>query len=174
MKRAMWERAERLTPETAVRSYNSGIMEIGQRICTRGTPACLICPVSAWCRARSLGNPEEFPIKKSTSRVVPLDEHVLLHTRDDRVFLCPEAGSRRNGLWRLPEIPPEDAAGLPIRLKLVYGITRFRVTLHVYAPKGDSPPPSGSAGRWFDRSDSASLPPLGAPYRRALEDLALL
>jgi A/G-specific adenine glycosylase len=42
-------------------SFNQAIMEIGQTVCLPRAPQCQACPVRRWCRARSLGDPLDFP-----------------------------------------------------------------------------------------------------------------
>ena len=42
--------------------------------------------------------------KKPRQKTVPVEEHVLLCVRDDSILLEQESGTRRKGLWKLPEI----------------------------------------------------------------------
>jgi hypothetical protein len=56
-------------------------------------------------------------------------------------------------------------------LRFEYTITRYRVTLIVHeAPAGWQPDENAPRpGAWFHRDAPGDLPPLGSPYRRALE-----
>lgn len=167
--RLAWERAETLTPLEDPRRYNSAIMELGQRICTRNSPDCPACPVSSWCRARGEGRETDFPVKKGGKVVTSHEERVVLLMREGEVLLCPESGSRRQGLWRLPEISAEASADLEEVLRFDYAITRYRVTLRVFLPlAGASLPQMEGETRWFSLSREADLPPLGSPYRKAI------
>ncbi len=167
--RLAWERAEALTPSREPRVYNSAVMELGQRICTRRSPDCHACPVASSCRARQLGGVEDFPVKKIRPGVTAREEHVVLAVRRGRVLLCPESGTRRKGLWRLPEMSGEASADLEEMLRFDYAITRYRVTLRVFpAPAGGVRESDWPEARWFRLSDEEDLPPLGSPYRKAL------
>lgn len=173
--RYFWELAEDLTPGDNPRIYNSAIMELGQRICLRSSPGCGICPVRPWCRALADGTVESIPRKRKRAETVQREERVLLLLREGRIFLCPENGSRRKGLWRLPEIPEAAAVDLVEVLRFDYPITRYRVTLRVFT--GEDGPRSEEReigeGAWFDLSEGDKMPPLGAPYRKVLRMMPL-
>ncbi len=168
--RILWAWAEALVPESEARLYNSGLMELGQRICRPATPECPVCPVRRSCAAARRGEVERFPLKRKRPAAVAREERALLAEKGGRVYLRPETGSRRRGLWRLPEIDAEFAADLRELFRFDYPITRYRVTLKVYeAPAHWSPPESDAGeGAWFEMADGATGPPLGAPYRKAL------
>lgn len=175
--RLAWERAEVLTPDLEPRVYNSAVMELGQRICTRTTPDCPACPVASHCRAQQEGRETDFPVKKGGKAVTRQEERVILAIREGSVLLSPESGSRRKGLWRLPEVSEEASADLEEVLRFDYAITRYRVSLRVFLP---APGITGAAvagaggseeegeARWFALSPDSEMPPLGSPYRKAL------
>lgn len=167
--RLAWERAEAFTPEREVRLYNSAIMELGQRICTRPSPSCGICPVSRWCLAHSQGKEASYPVKKGGKGITNCEERVLLAVREGEVWLCPESGTRRRGLWRLPELSEEDGSDLEEIFRFDYAITRYRVTLKVFLSRsGGDPLPGEAEGRWFPIGQEEMMPPLGSPYRKVL------
>jgi len=146
-------------------------MELGQRICRPTQPDCPSCPVKGLCLAHLQALTNVLPQKTKAAAVTKRIERVILAEQQGRIYLCLESGSRRRGLWRLPEISGETAADLPELLRFDYTITRYRVTLLVHeAPavwRPDAAP--GSDGDWFSPKSPAGLPPLGAPYRRALD-----
>lgn len=167
--RLAWERAEALTPADSPRAYNSAIMELGQRICTRTSPDCPACPVASRCSAHEERRETDFPVKKGGKVVTALEERVILVIKEGKVLLCPESGSRRKGLWRLPEISVEASADLEEVLRFDYAITRYRVTIRVFLPAGGAEGAEiDPEARWFILSREAELPPLGSPYRKAL------
>lgn len=101
---ALWEQAEKFTPEENVRQYNQAMMDIGAMICTRSRPACADCPVNEDCIARLEARQHELPGKKPKSErpqrevIMPVlffNGAVLLEKR-------PPAGIW-GGLWSLPE-----------------------------------------------------------------------
>lgn len=167
----MWNWAETLTPLENVREYNSGIMELGQKICSARNPGCGRCPVSKWCLAHR-DDPHLFPVKNRAKKATDLVERVVFRTNfaSDKIWLVPESGSRRSGLWKLPEITEGEASAAAEILQIKYAITRYRVTLIVYqSAKNTSPPRKEPNGQWFPRNDPKELPPMGSPYSRALD-----
>ena len=60
----LWAWADALLCRTEPRLYNSALMELGQRICTPRSPACLICPVQSCCASAgpaAAGRPNKSP-----------------------------------------------------------------------------------------------------------------
>jgi len=179
----IWALAERLTPESGVRDYNSGIMEIGQTLCLKSNPSCGACPVSELCSARKNGWIDEIPRKTKNTRITDTVEHVALILQDrskagsapvfdpGRVWLTPESGGRRQGLWKLPALAPQRAEDDEEVLRFRYAITRYRVDLRVhYVPEHSRSASelTSSEGAWFALVEPGSWPPLGAPYKKAL------
>ena len=96
----------------------------------------------------------------------------MLCVRDDSILLEQESGTRRKGMWKLPEISQTNKSskkstfGEPL-LTMKYSITKYRVTLNVYQRE------TGQLNKdcqWFGLAELNALT-LGAPYRRALEKL---
>lgn len=129
----LWAWAEELLDHEYPRIYNSALMELGQTHCRTGQPDCLECPVSKFCRTRE---PEELPKKGKRVKVTAVDEHVVFAERDGQVLLKKLEGGRRSGMWRLPERPAEEVDKWALLHQRKYGITRYRVTLHVHGDEG--------------------------------------
>ena len=169
-KKKLWSRAAELVPPTEARTFNSALMELGQTHCAIRQPSCLQCPVNTFCATR---DPTSLPRKASRRQVVPVDEHVLfVRKRDGSVLLAQETGSRRRGLWKLPERPHDRVADLPLLETRTYGITHHRVTLHIYR----CPPrqiPAGPAENAEAFHPPHALPdlPMPSPFRKALDSL---
>ena len=51
MKKHLWAVSEALVPQRQVFDFNQALMDFGATLCTARKPACLICPMSAGCRA---------------------------------------------------------------------------------------------------------------------------
>ncbi|NOY00150.1 MAG: A/G-specific adenine glycosylase [Verrucomicrobia bacterium] len=167
----LWELARQLMPKrknAKSREYNSALMELGQRICKRASPLCGKCPVAHYCATR---DPVNLPVKKQRAKTELIEEHVMFCVRKNAVLLEQEQGSRRKGLWKLPELQKKNSGekqthtDKPI-LTLKYSITKYRVTMKVYQARASK----ASKGRWvtFEELDDLTL---GAPYRRALGKL---
>ena len=167
----LWATAARMTPGERVRSYNSAIMELGQQVCTKGVPDCGECPVAIWCLSKGSEGLGALPLKKAKVAITKKSESVIILTHEGRVFLERESGRRRNGLWKLPEIPSSETEDLEELMSFDYAITRFKVTLKVFelpsAIRGKFA--ADREGKWYNFNDEASLPPLGSPYRKAIQ-----
>ena len=160
--------AEALTPEEDIISYNSGIMELGQQICRKGTPNCAICPVSNFCGVKDTALAADLPRKKKAPKITRKTENVALFVENGKIWLCEESGSRRNGLWKLPPISAGSSDFVEID-EITYAITRYQIKMTVHCPqktKSISEILKNSPGEWF--SLDSELPPLGAPYLRAI------
>lgn len=161
----LWEWAEALVPPEGGRVFNSSMMELGQQVCTPRAPACGDCPVATFCQAE---DPQTLPRKKAKTGTVYRDEFALYAVSDGHLLLHQEGGKRRRGLWKLPERPPAAVRGLPLVTRLKYGITHFRVTLHVHR-SGDARAAAGE--EWHPMGALADLP-MASPYRRALDAIS--
>ena len=162
----LWEWAAALIPDKRARAYNAALMELGQRLCTQAAPACLDCPVAAFCQTRT---PQALPNKTPRRATVFQDEHVLFHVRNGKLRVTQEDGSRRRGLWKLPACDPQVQAGLTLLYKAKYSITHHRVTLHVYQPVASVEEEDGDAS-WYDLKTVSALA-MASPYRKAVETI---
>jgi len=164
----IWAWAEELVPARDARAYNSGLMELGQRICLPAQPQCEECPVARWCQS---SEPEQLPMKKARPRLTDREEHVVFQHRGGRVLLEKEAGSRRTGFWKLPTAGNSDAwIDWPVLFESRYTITRYRVQLVVHDPPANWEASEGSESRWISRAELKERP-MATPHRKALERL---
>jgi A/G-specific adenine glycosylase len=168
--RQLWTWAAELVPMHDPRSFNSALMELGQTTCSARKPACTHCPVRSFCQTRQ---PESLPVKKPKRATVAVTEHVLLCQEESgALLLAQESGSRRKGLWKLPERDLGQVADLPLLATRKYTITHHRVTLLIHAcePHQVPPAPAGSTEAFHPLARLPGLP-MPSPFRRALEAL---
>jgi A/G-specific adenine glycosylase len=166
-KAQLWAWAREKVPAQHARAYNSGLMELGQRLCTPRQPQCEICPVQRHCA--SVGkNPERLPLKQKRAQTVFSTEHVLWCQIGPNVLLCQESGKRRQGLWKLPERPEAWFTEhlCPLIHRSNYTITHHRVKLLAYQIK--KAPALLPGESWQPLSSLKSLP-MPSPYRRAIQ-----
>lgn len=168
-KSQIWQWAEQLVPQRQARQYNSGLMELGQRICTARKPACDVCPVAKHC-AGCTQEPEMLPVKLPKRATVHLTEHVAWCVRKGKILLHQEQGARRHGLWKLPE---RDEAHFtrtlaPLLHESSYTITHHRVRLLVYEAVDLN---LEENEHWQPVSQLATLP-MPSPYRRVADALS--
>ena len=101
----LWEAAGRLVPPVGAGTFNQAFMELGALVCTPRAPLCLVCPVSAECRARALGLQDRAPV--TTPRPPPLAsaEASALVFREGRVLIVERgAGGLWAGFWEFPTV----------------------------------------------------------------------
>ena len=158
----IWAWANDLVPSSGARTWNSALMELGQTLCKSRVVYCEECPLSSCCQS---SQPLDLPIKKSKPQITSIDEHVILAVSKSKVLLEQEQGRRRHGMWKLPSRNENELEGSKLLSKQKYGITRYKVTMHIYK--------SGNAcsrenEKWFKINSLESLP-MPSPYRRALE-----
>ncbi|MDF1656980.1 MAG: A/G-specific adenine glycosylase [Verrucomicrobiales bacterium] len=168
--RFFWKSAEAMTPDSKVREYNSAIMELGQRVCIRSSPKCGECPVNGHCVALREGTVDTIPMKKKRAKTVLREEFVGIGVKNGRIFLTTEEGSRRLGLWRLPELTADQADDLAELFRFDYAITKYKVCLRCFvlspALIGDLDAPG--QGDWYSLQALDSLPPMGSPYLKVI------
>lgn len=164
----LWQWAEDLIPQQQARSYNSALMELGQSYCSNKSPNCKGCPVKIFCLC---SDPAALPIKKSAAKITRVDEFALFSIDSHgRILLQQQAeGKRRAGMWSLPRREHRETADLALSLKSTYSITRYHVTLRVYASHADNTQQQDRE-QWHGIDDLEHLP-IPSPDRRALESL---
>jgi A/G-specific adenine glycosylase len=101
----LWELADRLTPATRTDDYNQAMMDMGATLCTRSSPACTRCPVSADCQGFLLGRPKDFPGKKVKKTIPVRSTFMLIPVWQDKalVYKRPPTGIW-GGLWGFYQI----------------------------------------------------------------------
>lgn len=174
--RFFWEAAEVMTPDRQVREYNSAIMELGQRVCVRASPQCGECPVSSYCVAHRTGTTGIIPAKRKRAKTLLREELVGIGVKSGRILLAPEEGSRRLGLWRLPELTPTQIADLAEVFRFDYAITKYKVSLRTFilTPALIAELDGMEKGAWYALEGADSLPPMGSPYLKAIRKYQIL
>lgn len=180
----LWELAESLLPETDIRAYTQGLMDLGATVCKRGRPRCECCPFADDCMANRQGRQRELPAarpkksmpEKSTAMLVLLNAgEVLLEKR-------PNSGIW-GGLWSLPEFSEQDdpvqtASRLGYQAVLTgelpafnHTFTHFRLFIQPWQLQVKRSHTASEPGRiWLSLDDleGAALP---TPVRRILAGL---
>jgi A/G-specific adenine glycosylase len=100
----LWALSEQITPPRQAAQFTQAIMDLGATLCTRHQPRCERCPVAHGCRARALGQVNDFPTSKRT-RVKPVRRVFWLVIRARQGVLLAKRPERGiwGGLWSFPE-----------------------------------------------------------------------
>jgi A/G-specific adenine glycosylase len=122
--------AERFLDRERPGDYNQALMELGATLCLPKNPQCLLCPVSALCRARATGNVDSLPVKKKAHEAVYEERTLYWITRGTEVLLWrrPAEEKLMPGFWELPEKEQLTNAGRSVEK----GIFRHTITFHNY------------------------------------------
>ena len=106
-------------------------MELGALVCTPKSPLCLVCPVTAECRARTLGMQNVLPIAVPKPPPLRSAEAAALVIRGGRILIV-RRGPRKlwEGFWEFPtiHISGADPAGRSFEdglLSLTEGVQRL-------------------------------------------------
>jgi A/G-specific adenine glycosylase len=143
-------------------AFNQAMMELGALVCKPRSPQCLLCPVSAFCRAYKAGEQEIIPATtKRSSRKIEAVVAVIERNGKYLIQKRPSSGLLA-GLWEFPggkREPGEtleealarevrEELGVEVRearplVTVRHAYTEYRVTLHAFAcsivgePKAD-------------------------------------
>ena len=105
--------------------FNQALMELGATVCLPRNPLCLVCPLSARCRARAEGTAGQLPVKLRKVEPVRIAGELLVIRKEGQLLLRP---SRIEGFQDLPLA--EDVPGAKIGDSL--GEIRHTITHHHY------------------------------------------
>jgi len=171
-------RADELTPQKRAGDFAQAMMDLGATVCTPKKPACILCPLSARCRARESGAPDSFPRRAPKAErperrgavfvAIRTDGAVLLRTRPPKGLLggmTEFPGTEWSGDFeasRAKKFAPLDLAWRARAGEVVHVFTHFALKLKVYvgAARQAQAPPAGA--RWVAAEDVAdeALPSL--------------
>jgi A/G-specific adenine glycosylase len=153
----LWNAAEAILPRRQCGRVNQSLMELGSLVCTARAPRCMVCPVATLCASRRAGLQSIVPAPKPKPRIEHIREAAVVIRSGDKVLLVQRAvGDRWAGLWDFPrfalaESKESPAAELVAKMvatcslnivlpqpvepltTLHHGVTRFRITLEVFA-----------------------------------------
>lgn len=166
--------ADRITPATRAGDFAQAMMDLGATVCTARAPRCALCPVAAFCEARSVGDPARFPAKPARKTRPERTGRAFWIERDGSVWLVRRAGrGMLGGMLALPDdgwaaradgsgAAPFAAAWLPAG-QVSHVFSHFTLSLSVaraLSPAEDGDPPG--AGQWWPRARlaEAGLPTL--------------
>ena len=164
----LWQWAEQLLAPRNARVHNSALMELGQTYCGNTSPDCASCPVNRFCQCR---DPLSLPQKKTRQKTTRVDEFAVFSCDSHgRVLLQRQQdGGRREGMWHIPRREHGDTLDLALSLKTTYTITRYHVTLRIYASHEHQTTVHDHEA-WHTPEQLENLP-MPSPDRRALNSL---
>ncbi|MBL9149230.1 MAG: A/G-specific adenine glycosylase [Phycisphaerae bacterium] len=175
-----WDEATRLVEAASDPArLNEGLMELGATVCPASTPACLLCPLAALCRARANGEVGPVRAKPTPTRRTRVYHHVVVVRRGDELLLERRASTGLwASMWQAPTVEHDsllDVDELAPRLALrVTGLSRVREFEHQTSHRTvvfvvHEARTRSRDGTWAARAALAEYP-LSNPMRRILAD----
>ena len=170
-----------ITPQERSGDFAQAMMDVGATICTARDARCLLCPLSADCRARREGDPLDLPVKAKKKPKPRRTGTAFWIEREGKVWLVKRPGSgmlggmralpddgwsaQKDGDEQAPVSGAWKAAGV-----VRHGFTHFDLELGV-AIHAASRPAVGLVddnGEWLpvDKLEDAGLPTLFAKAAR--------
>lgn len=127
--------ADKLLARNAPGDWNQAMMELGATLCTPRAPRCSQCPITQWCRARSLGLVNKLPTARPKTRAVRLTlaAAVLLDPRGRTLVMRREDGALFSRLWQFPAVEAARNARLEISRHLERTLGLGRIPLEPIA-----------------------------------------
>ena len=102
----LWQIAEQYTPAKRTGDYTQAMMDLGATLCSRGKPACSLCPLEDICAAHAQGRETEFPHSKPKKALPERQTYMLMLQCNDEILLQKRpAEGIWGGLWSFPEFP---------------------------------------------------------------------
>ncbi|TCU55837.1 A/G-specific DNA-adenine glycosylase [Novosphingobium sp. PhB57] len=164
-----------ITPDLRAGDFAQALMDMGATVCTTRMPRCLLCPLAADCRARTMGEPERFPVKAPKKAKPARHGLAFWIERDGKVWLVRRADKGMlGGMRALPDdgwSARADGHGAPPlagrwenggRVGHVFTHFSLELGLRILEHDLDGDPPG--PGEWWpvDRIAEAGLPTLFA------------
>ena len=169
--RAFAPMAAELLNRTHPGDHNQAMMELGATVCTRQSPACVICPVRAYCAAVRTVEPQRFP--RLAARTLEQREVTRVWCVRNDALLLHRSGKGARRLAGMHELPTAEQAGLGPRdvkaarelVKRRRGITRFVITETIVVPSRAPRVEAGGELGWVPLARLGDVV-LSGPHRR--------
>ena len=161
-----------LVPQERPGAFANAMMEMGARMCTPRSPACLLCPVRETCQGFLEGIAQELPRKPKKKAQRVENRAVLLVICDGRVLIQKRQEKLLGGLFVFPDVLEEsDPAALCAALeaqgiraayderighaKHVFTHLIWEMDVHALIADGMAQIPNG---QWVTREELEALP----------------
>ncbi len=156
--------------------HNQAMMELGATLCSRQSPACVICPVREFCAGAQTGDPARFP--RLAARTLERREVTRVWCRRGDALLLHRAAAGARRLSGMHELPTSEQAGLDGAAlaggtelaRRRRGITRFVITETIVAPPGALRIKASEELVWVPAKELGSVV-LSGPHRRWINEI---
>lgn len=91
---------ESMMPAGRTGAFTQSLMEVGALVCVPKTPACEVCPLTAFCLGLAVGRQRMLPVRPPSRKQKRLDKTVLLIVdREGRALMRRRTEKLLRGLW---------------------------------------------------------------------------
>ena len=193
----IWQAAQRMVPPREAGRFNQALIELGALVCSPRRPACLVCPLTSYCRARGAGLEQAIPEPRVKAPPLAVVEACAIVSQGGLVLVVQRgSGGLWERFWEFPTVHVEGAdpggrssigpvdlsSGLPLLTgvqarigssvrTIRYSVTKHRVELRAHEGEAVSgelrPGPGLIDARWVDPRSLASLTMSSASRRLA-------
>ena len=168
--------AEGLLDPARPGDHNQAMMELGATLCSRQSPACVICPVREVCSGARSGEPACFP--RLAPRKLEQREVTRVWCRRGDALLLHRGAAGARRLAGMHELPTSEQAGFdPAALadatelaRRRRAITRFVITETIVAPRSPVRIRTGPELVWVSARELAGVA-LSGPHRRWINEI---
>lgn len=146
---ALWELAERYTPQHDNRAFAQGLLDMGATLCTPKNPACERCPFAPLCVAKQSDRIAWLPTPKP-KKTVPTREGLFAWQEQDGQLLLEKRPPEGiwGGLWCLPELDrPACPADATLKGEFTHTFSHYKLQAEVWQLSCLEPQASYQA--WF-------------------------
>ena len=163
-----------IMPEGECGDFTSALMELGETVCTPGTPECGSCPLHALCTAHTAKEETRYPVLPAKKPRRVEDRRVLVMLCGDKVALRrrPERGLLA-GLWEFPNdtLPDAPEKGEPCG-ETVHVFSHVEWHMRGYLLRCDAETP-GFAWVTPEERRALAIPSAFRYFTKLLEDMGL-
>ena len=163
-----------IMPEGECGDFTSALMELGETVCTPGTPECGSCPLHALCTAHTAKEETRYPVLPAKKPRRVEDRRVLVMLCGDKVALRrrPERGLLA-GLWEFPNdtLPGAPEKGEPCG-ETVHVFSHVEWHMRGYLLRCDAETP-GFAWVTPEERRALAIPSAFRYFTKLLEDMGL-
>lgn len=133
--KALWQQAERLTPEHNNRRFAQGLLDLGATLCKPRNPECTRCPFNNTCTAYTQNRVGELPTAKLKKTLPTKTGHFLWLPNEANVMLSkrPDKGIWAS-LWCLPEVS-EAPAEATLVASFKHTFSHYKLIAKVWQPE---------------------------------------
>ena len=128
--------AQSLLYPTRPGDFNQAMMELGATLCLPRSPQCLLCPISADCKARQENLQDQLPVKRRKAAPERATLDLMVVERNGRILLSQRSPEERRmaGFWELPARDSlSEAAAERVIGEFVHTIVNTRYEVRVWS-----------------------------------------